>query len=80
MSMQSVKSTSGQGRLSVFVTRVTSAWMASPVRVSVSSRRTFASMTASVTSSLAREPSAGGWRLMEFNQPESVRAFAYAYI
>lgn len=44
---------------------VTSVWMACPVRVFVSCRLTFASMTASVTSSQAREPSAGGWGLEE---------------
>ena len=43
----------------------TSAWMACPVRASVSCGPTFASMTASVTSSPAKEPSAGGWGLGE---------------
>lgn len=46
-------------------TLATSVWMACPVRVSVSCRLTFASMMASVTSSPAREPSAGGWGLGE---------------
>lgn len=44
---------------SVFVMQATLALTACLVRASVNCRETFASMTASVTSSLAREPSAG---------------------
>lgn len=73
-SMQSVKSTSGRGRPSASVTQVTSAWTAFLVRVSVSWRWTFASTMASVTSSLDREPFAGGWRLEGFNLLECVCA------
>lgn len=58
----SVKWTSGPGRQSASAMLGISAWMACPVRASVSCRLTFVSMTANATSSLAREPSAGGWQ------------------
>lgn len=59
MSMQSARLTNGQGRRSVCVMLATSVWMDCRVKVSVSCRLTFASMMASVTSSPAKEPSAG---------------------
>lgn len=62
-STRSVRSTSGRGRRSASATQATSAWTVCPVRASASCGLTSASMTASVTSSLAREPSAGGCRL-----------------
>lgn len=43
--------------------QATSAWTVCPVRASASCGLTSASTTASVTSSMAREPSAGGFRL-----------------
>lgn len=61
MSTQSARWTSGRARESASAMLDTSAWKACPVRVSVSCGLTFASMTASVTSSPARAPSAGGW-------------------
>lgn len=64
-STPSARWTSGQGRRSVSAMLAISAWMGCPVRASVSSRPTSVSTMASVTSSLAREPSAGGWGLRE---------------
>lgn len=59
-SMRSVRSTSGRGRRSASATQATSVWTVCPVRASASCGLTSALTTASVTSSLAREPSAGG--------------------
>lgn len=63
MSTQSVRSTNGRGRRSASAMQATSAWTVCPARASASCGLTSVLMMASVTSSPAKEPSAGGCRL-----------------